>query len=76
MPKVGKAAATPATDRPQRLMATHAAFEEAAARLERVKRTIEKSPRGVDQHVVVGVHGGVTKSLLRWPVAYEHGRSR
>ena len=51
------------------LQAKHAEFMKAASVMEGASRTIETTPRGIEQHVARN-----DRALLRWPVAYEHGQ--
>ena len=51
------------------LVAKHAEFEKAAAEMDNSQRRIERTPRGIQQHVVKGEGDAV----LRWPTSYEHG---
>ena len=52
------------------LKAKHAEFEVAASGMHGAERSVETTPRGVEQHVV-----RTERAVLRWPVSYERGAS-
>ena len=52
----------------ENLKAKHAEFEVAASGMHGAERSVETTPRGVEQHVVRTEH-----AILRWPVSYESG---
>ena len=52
-------------------MAKHEEFEAHVASAGVESRSIEKNARGIPQHVVHLKMDG----LLRWPLAYEHGKA-
>ena len=51
-------------------MAKHAEFEVAASGMHGAERSVETTPRGIEQHVV-----RTERAVLRWPVSYERGAS-
>ena len=52
----------------ENLKAKHAEFEVAASEMHGAERSVETTPRGVEQHVVRS-----ERAILRWPVSYESG---
>ena len=60
----------PKASSPANLKAKHAEFEVAASGMHGAERSVETTPRGVEQHVV-----RTERAVLRWPVSYERGAS-